>query len=124
VQLTIPVLDGNRSRSLEEEAAALVRAAEARKMETDKMIQADVEQTLTEARAAVERVTGTEINIEQANLAVRTAQMRYEAGTVPNLDLLDALANQTQARLMNLQSRYDEVVSAFKVRRAIGAPIF
>jgi outer membrane protein len=124
VQLTIPVLDGSRSRSLEEEAAALVRSAEAQKQETDKMIQADVEQALTEVTAAMQRVTVTEVNIEQAYLAVRTAKLRYEAGTVPNLDVLDALADQTQARLTNLQSRYDEVISGFRLRRAIGAPVF
>lgn len=108
---------------MEEEAAALVRAAEARKHETDQMIQADVEQAIAEANAAAERVKVTEINIEQADLAVRTARLRYEAGTVPNLDLLDALANQTQARLTNLQSLYDAVVSSFRLRRAVGAPV-
>jgi len=123
VELKIPVLDGHRSRSMEEEAAALVRAAEARKHETDQMIQADVEQAIAEASAAAERVKVTEINIEQADLAVRTARLRYEAGTVPNLDLLDALANQTQARLTNLQSLYDAVISSFRLRRAVGAPV-
>jgi outer membrane protein len=123
VQFRIPVFDGYRTRSLEEEAAALVSAAEARKRETDQMIQADVEQAVAEARAAAERVKVTEVNIEQAALAVRTARLRYEAGTVPNLDLLDALTDQTQARLTNLQSRYDAVISSFRLRRAIGAPV-
>jgi len=124
VELKIPMFDGHRSRSMEEEAAALVRAAEARKHETDQMIQADVEQAIAEARAAAERVKVTEINIEQADLAVRTARMRYEAGTVPNLDLLDALTNQTQARLTNLQSLYDAVISSFRLHRSVGAPVF
>ena len=123
VELKIPMLDGHRSRSMEEEAAALVRAAEARKHETEQMIQADVELAIAEAKAAAERVKVTEINIEQAVLAVRTARLRYEAGTVPNLDLLDALTNQTQARLTNLQSLYDAVMSSFKLRRAVGAPV-
>jgi outer membrane protein TolC len=124
VALTIPVLDGHRSRSMEEEAEALLLAAEARKRETDQMIQADVEQAVTEARAAAERVKVTEINIQQADLAVRTARLRYEAGSVANLDLLDALTDQTQARLTNLQSLYDAVVSNFRLRRAVGAPVF
>ena len=124
LELKIPVLDGHRSRSMEEEATALVRAAEARKHETDQMIQADVEQANAEASAAAKRVKVTEINIQQADLAVRTARLRYEAGTVPNLDLLDALTNQTQARLTNLQSLYDAVISGFRLRRAVGANLF
>jgi len=123
VEIKIPMLDGHRTRSMEEEASALVRASEARKHETDQMIQADVEQALAETRAAAERVKVTEITIEQADLAVRTARLRYEAGTVPNLDLLDALTNQTQARLTNLQSLYDAVISGFRLRRAVGAAL-
>jgi len=123
IELKIPVLDGDRSRSMEQEAAALVRAAEARKNETDLMIQGDVEQAIVEAKAAAERVKVTAVNIEQADLAVRTARLRYEAGTVPNLDLLDALTDQTQARLTNLQSLYDAVLSSFRLRRAVGAPL-
>ena len=65
----------------------------------------------------------TVVNVEQANLALQTAQLRYEAGTVPNLDVLDALANQTQARLTHLQAQYDQMISGFRLRRAIGAPV-
>ena len=122
VELKIPMLDGHRSRSMEEEAAALVRAAEARKDETDQMIQADVEQAIAEASAAAERVKVTEINIEQAVQAVRTARMRYEAGTVPNLDLLDALTNQTQARLTNLSHCTTPSSAAFSFVGRSGPP--
>jgi outer membrane protein len=123
VELKIPVLDGKRSRNMEDEAAAQLRGAESRKLEVNQMVQADVEQAVAEAKAAAQRVRVSEINIDQADLAVRTARLRYEAGTVPNLDLLDALTNQTQARLTNLQSRYDEVISGFRLRRAIGASV-
>jgi len=123
VQLNIPVLDAKRSHNLVAEAAALVLGAEARKQETELRIRADVEQALTEAQAAAERVAVTRVNIEQAKLAVRTAQLRYDAGTIPNLDLLDALNNQTRARLTHLQSEYDGVISGLKLRKAIGASV-
>jgi outer membrane protein len=121
VELKIPVLDGKRSRNMEDEAAAQLRGAESRKLEVDQMVQADVEQAVAEAKAAAQRAGVSEVSIEQADLAVHTARLRYEAGTVPNLDLLDALTNQTQARLTNLQSLYDEVISGIRLRRAIGA---
>ncbi len=123
VELTIPVLDGHRTRSMEEEATAMLRAAESRKQEVDQMVQADVEQAIAEAKAAAERVGISKVSIEQADMAVRTARLRYEAGTVPNLDLLDALTNQTQSRLTFLQSQYDVVTSGLRLRRAIGAAV-
>ncbi len=123
VELRIPLFDGHRTRSMGEEAEALTHAAESRKHETELMIQADVELAIAESKAAAERVQVTEINIAQADLAVRTARLRYEAGSIPNLDLLDALTNLTQARLTNLQALYDSVTSGFRLRRAVGASL-
>ncbi len=122
VQLSIPLLDGKRSRSMEQEATALLRGVEFRKIEVDQTVQADVEQAIAEAKAAEQRVETSKVAIEQADLAVRTARLRYEAGTVPNLDLLDALSNQTQAHLTNLRALYDQVISSLSLRRSIGAP--
>jgi outer membrane protein len=124
LELKIPLLDGHRSRNMEEEAEALVRAAEDRKHETEQMIQSDVELAMAESKAAAEGVKVTEINIQQANLAVHTARLRYEAGSIPNLDLLDALTNQTQARLTNLQALYDAVSSSIRLKRALGTPLY
>ena len=69
--MRIPLFDGHRTRSMGEEAEALTHAAESRKHETELMIQADVELAIAESKAAAERVQVTEINIAQADLAVR-----------------------------------------------------
>jgi len=62
------------------------------------------------------------VSIERAEKAVENARLRYEAGTVQNLDLLDATTERAQAKLNNLQALYDVVTSGFQLRRAIGSP--
>ena len=111
------------ARSMEEEATAALHAAESRKQGVALMIQAEVDQALSELTAAGERVSISETNINQADLAVKNARLRYNAGSISNLDLLDAETAVAQARLTNLQALYDVVTGTIRLRRATGSPV-
>jgi outer membrane protein TolC len=123
LDLRIPIFDGSRTRSMEEEATAALHAAESRKQGVALMIQAEVDQALSELTAAGERVSISETNINQADLAVKNARLRYNAGSISNLDLLDAETAVAQARLTNLQALYDVVTGTIRLRRATGSPV-
>jgi outer membrane protein len=123
LDLRVPIFDGNRTRALEEEATAAIHAAESWKQEITLMIQAEVDQALSELTAAGERVSVSETNINQADLAVKNARLRYGAGSLSNLDLLDAETAVAQARLTNLQALYDVVTGMIRLRRATGSPV-
>ena len=123
VDLRVPLFDGNRTRGLEEEAAAYLLAAESRKQEVALMIRAELDQAISELKAAGERVSVSETNIKQADLAVRNGRLRYDAGSIPNLDLLDAETDAVRARLTNLQALYDVVTGTIRLRRAAGSPV-
>ena len=123
VDFRLPLFDGNRTNAMEEEAAAGIREAESRKEEVALMIQAEVDQAISDLRAANERVAVSETNIAQADLAAANARLRYEAGSISNLDLLDAVTAVAQARLTNLQALYDIVVGTIRLRRATGSPV-
>jgi outer membrane protein TolC len=120
VQFKLPLLDGSRTRGMEEEAEASVRMAEARSEEVNLAVHADVEQAIAEAQAAGDRLAVSAINIDHAERAVKDARLRYDAGTVANIDLLDAETERAEARLTNLRARYDLVISRYHLRRAIG----
>jgi outer membrane protein TolC len=78
---------------------------------------------VSDLRAAGERVLVSETNIRQADLAAANSRLRYDAGSISNLDLLDAETAVAQARLTNLQARYDEVTGTIRLRRATGSPV-
>jgi outer membrane protein TolC len=123
VGLRVPLFDGNRTRSMEEEATAAFHAAESRRQEVALMIQAEVDQALSDLTAAKERVSVCETNIRQADLAAGNARLRYNAGSLSNLDLLDAETAVAQARLTNLQALYDMVTGTIRLLRATGSPV-
>ena len=122
-ELRIPILDGKRSSSMSEEAQAMLESARAQKREVDLAVRADVRQTVDELKAAIEKLDVSQINIERADKAVENARLRYEAGTVQNIDLLDATTERAEAKLTNLQALYDVVITSYQLRRAIGLPV-
>ena len=120
VGLMYPILDGGRTSGMEEEAFATLQATEAKQRETDIAISSDVARANASVAAALEKIRVSETNIRQAELAVKTARLRYDAGTVSNLDLLDAETDLSQAKLNHLQALYDGVMSNLQRRRALG----
>jgi outer membrane protein len=83
-------------------------------------VSSDVEQASADVQAAVSKITISELQVKQAREAVLIAQSRYETGTVTNLDLLDAQAAESTARLGNLQALYKYVMSKYELQRAVG----
>jgi outer membrane protein TolC len=60
------------------------------------------------------------VQLRQARDAARMARTRYETGSVTNLDLLDAEAAESAARLAKLQALYRSVISRVELGRAAG----
>ncbi len=123
VELKVPIFDGSKTSGMEAEAAANLQAAESRRQTVDLGIQSDVQQAVSDVQASIEKLQVSEINVEQASLALETARLRYEAGTVANLDLLDAETAFAQAKLTNLEALYEYVINSLHLRRATGSPV-
>ena len=121
MQIELPVFDGKRVEYQEEESRAQLRAEEARAKDVEQQIRSDVEQVVADAKAAVAKLRITDLQLQQAGEAVALARSRYENGTLTNLDLLDAEAAESAAKLMNLQALYRLVMSRFEQLRSVGA---
>jgi outer membrane protein len=116
----VPVYDGGRTGYQEEEAEAAMIAEQARRNDVEGQIRSDVEQAAADVRAADAKVQISEVQLAQAHEAVTIARMRYETGSVTNLDLLDAETAETVARHTRLQALYKYVLSTVELDRAEG----
>ena len=123
IRAELPIFDGGRTDHQQEEARAQVLAEEARQKDIQQQIRSDVEQAVTEVHSAAQKIAISEIQVKQAADAVSIAKSRYEIGTVTNLDLLDAQATESSARLGNLQALYKLVLSKYELDRAIGVKL-
>jgi outer membrane protein len=117
----VPFFGGYRSSSMQEEATATMKGAESYKSQVSQQITADVQKAVTDLRSSLDKLQTADITVQQAESAVTMAKLRYEAGTVTNLDLLDAETALAQAKLMRLESIYRYVIGRYELEQAIGA---
>ncbi|NTU92502.1 MAG: TolC family protein [Chlorobiaceae bacterium] len=120
VEIQVPIFTGFRTSASTREAAALMRAAEQERIDTEQMVHAEVSQSLNTLRSSVEKIGTTKMQVSQADLAANHARIRFQNGLGTTLDLLDAEARLADAELANLQARYEYVLNTYAVRRASG----
>lgn len=120
IKFEMPIYDGGRTEAQVEEADAAIIVEQAKRIEVVRQIRSDIEQVVADVRAAMEKVKISEVQLNQAREAVAIASMRYETGSVTNLDVLDAETAQTVAEHTRLQALYKYVMSTVELDRAIG----
>jgi outer membrane protein TolC len=103
-----------------EEAEAQVQAAEARLTDVRRQVSTRVEQAASDLRALLDRLASTQLRVEQARSAAELARTRYEAGTITNLELLEAETALQEARLERTEVRYQVVLGRYALQRAAG----
>lgn len=120
VSLNVPLFEGFATRRQVEEAQAQVQAAEARLMDVRRQVGTRVEQAASDLRALLDRLASTTLRVEQARAAARLARTRYEAGTITNLELLEAETALRQARLERTEVQFQVVLGRYALQRAAG----
>ena len=120
LHLEIPLFTGFRTSAERQESAAQLRAATQRRLDTEQQVKTDVLETLHALQTASEKMTTTEVQVQQAELAAKHARARYENGMATALDLLDTEASLSQAELARLQVAYAYVLNNYTLKRVTG----
>ena len=120
----IPVFDAFRTRYLEEGARADQLAAEEKKRNVENTLRSEIQQALSNLSSGAEKLRSTKLNIAQAQRAAELARVKYEAGVITSLDVLDTETSLDQTKLTDLQAQFGYVLSAFELKRAVGEQIW
>ena len=123
IAATVPIWNGHRTENEEAEAEARVEAAASRTAAVRRTVEAEVEQAIADVRANAEEQGRSQLQIDQAELALSMARVRYENGVITTLDLLDAETSLEQAELSRLQTLYRGVLNRYALARAVGGPL-
>jgi len=116
----VPIFDGRLTRSRRRAAEADFRMAQARTDDLKRRVSAEVGQAAARVRSSWEKTKNAEVLVQQAEEAVSMARVKYEAGVVTNLDVLDAQTTLTEARLAYLRSLYTYSASLVDLDRVTG----
>jgi outer membrane protein len=121
VGVQVPIFNGFKTRSQEQESEANLRAARAHSADVERAVTSEVLQAVSDVRASLDKIQTSELQVRQAKQAIDMATVRYESGVVTNLDLIDAQTALAQAELFHLQALYHYVLSRYALDKSIGA---
>lgn len=116
----VPIFNGNRTEYQVEESKAILEAEQAHTAFMLKQINSEVEQAAADVQAAEKKVEISKVQLNQAHEAVVIARMRFDIGSITNLDLLDAETAESASKLADLQSLYQYTISKYNLQLATG----
>jgi outer membrane protein len=118
--INIPIFNGGqytaRAAEAQLEAKAAVKDASLREVE----IVRDVRITWADARDAYLQIGVTQRLVDEANVAMRLAQARYDAGLGSIVELNQAELNQTSALITAASAKFDYLRSMTAFQFALG----
>ena len=123
VQLKQLVFDHGLSRAAEKEASANARKAEEVARQVQEAVALEVYQAWIDLKAAAEKIVAAEKGVRQAEEAMRIADLRYQEGVAPAVEVTDARAALIAARANLVNARFEYEKAKVKLEHAVGVPL-
>ena len=114
------LFDGRRTKGQIIQARSQLRQTELTRRDLELQIEVQVRRAISGLQEADELAAAAEKVVEQAEEALRLAEVRYEAGTATQLELLQSQVSVTDARTNLLSANYSYLVAAAAFQQAIG----
>jgi outer membrane protein len=119
-QVQMPIIDGRKSHYREMELEARTDSLKIILKDLTDHIRTDVLKGIADVKSANQNLNAAKVNVGLAGESRRIATLQYEAGVIPNLDLLDAEDKFIQAKFMQLQSEYRYSLSRYALLNVTG----
>jgi outer membrane protein TolC len=124
VSFKYPIYNGSKEEALEQEADANMFSSRSHSDEVEITIKAEVSKALSDLSALEVQLENIKVQIDQASKSVERSELQYKAGTLRNLDLLDAQTSLSEAKLSELQIIFRNIMADYNLQRAIGKKIW
>jgi outer membrane protein TolC len=119
--LNIPLFNGFVNSAKVGESKAMLRQLDYSRKGLSEMVKFEVQEAILSLEQAKESLLSQEKNVEQAQEAVRIADLNYAEGLATNLDVSFAQMALTQAKTNYSQALYDYALALAQLEKAIGA---
>ncbi len=120
VEVNIPIYDGERARYHRVTAEANVDAADAGIKNLVQQIRIQVLQAKSDVEAAYAKLDLSTVQVQLAERALGMAHIKYDAGVITNLDVLDAERDCADAKLGYVTSQYQYLLNCYALDQATG----
>jgi len=124
LNLRIPLFDGMKTKYNVSQAQSALTSLSYETEITKRGVSTELSEAEAYMTAALKKVSQFELQVTQALKAYNLAETSFKAGTITNLDLLDASTSLSESRLMLLKAKIDHVASIYKLKAALGERIY
>jgi len=124
IGISVPLFDGMKTKYnlLQTESAINMVNLEAENIKRN--ITSEVKEAEAYMASALQKVSQFTLQLEQAVKAYDLAETSFRAGTVTNLELLDANTSVSESKLMLLKARIDYAASIYRLKAALGEKLY
>jgi outer membrane protein TolC len=119
-QISVPIFDGRKTHFHIKELESHLDSLRTMLDDLRRTVRTDVLKAIADVKSARENLFEAATNIRLASESRRIATLQYEAGVIPNLDLLDAENKYTQAKFARVQSEFRYTLSKFALMQVTG----
>jgi len=119
--LNVPIFNGFVNAAKLGESKAMLKQLDYSQKGFTEMVKFEVHDAILNLGQAKESLFSQEKNVEQAQEAVRIAELNYKEGLATNLDVSAAHVALSQARTNHSQALFDYALALAQLEKAIGA---
>ena len=120
----VPIIDAYRNRSNMLLAKSAITSNSLDTEVTKRSIINDIVENDANRETALKKIDQYKLQLDQALEAQDLAENSYKAGTITNLDLIDATMSVAESRLQLLKSKIDYSVSLYRLKMALGDRLY
>ncbi len=124
IGLKVPIFDGKRNKYNLVQAKTAIQANDEETEISRRSIVNEVVESEANLGASLKKVEQGELQLKQATQAYSLAKVKFDAGVITNLELLEGSTAISESRLMLLKSKIDYTVNLYKLKSAIGERLY
>jgi outer membrane protein TolC len=124
LNLIIPIYDASRTNLNTQLAGSAIRSNSYEIDLTRRTITNEVMESTNALRAAISKSELFDMQLSQAKKALELADLKFKAGTLTNLDLLDSENAVAESSLMFLKAKMERVVVIWKLKATLGINLY
>ncbi len=124
IGISVPIFDGMKTHYNLRQAKSAINTADLETENTRRNIVSEVREAESYMESAHQKVSQFRLQLEQASAAYGLAETSFRAGTITNLELLDANSSVSESKLMLLKARIDYAASIYKLKASLGEKIY
>ena len=124
VGLKIPLYDGNHTKYNQLQVQADIQSDKEDIELARRNIVNEVVESQANMQSALQKISQSELQLQQAKDAYALAETSFKSGVITNLELLDSSTSLSEAGLSKLKSNIDYSLSLFKLKLALGEQIY